>query len=166
MTDLERARELERLMRAYGSQLVRLCYVCLRDADLAHDAAQEAFLKAWRALDTLRAGETERAWLFSIAVNTCRDMRRGAWLRRRAGCSLDDLPEPACEMEQRDGEPLRAVLSLPQKYREAVILHYYQGFSQEEIARALSVPPATVRSRLARARKKLEKALKGWYFDA
>ena len=79
---------------------------------------------------------------------------------------LEAIGEQAADIPPDHREVLEAVLSLPQKYREAVILHYYQGFSQEEIARALSVPPATVRSRLARARKKLEKALKGWYFDA
>ena len=55
MNDAERARELERLMRAYGSQLVRLCYVCLRDADLAHDAAQEAFLGEYGPFDEREA---------------------------------------------------------------------------------------------------------------
>ena len=166
MTDLESARELERLMRAYGDGVLRLCYVCLRDEALAHDAAQEAFFKAWRALDRLRPGDTERAWLFRIAVNACRDMRRGAWARHTSRRALEEAPEPACEMVAQDAEPLRAVLALPQKDRQAVLLYYYQGFSQEEIARALGVPPATVRSRLLRARRKLKKALKEWYFNA
>ena len=81
MNDAERARELERLMRAYGSQLVRLCYVCLRDADLAHDAAQEAFLKAWRALaastSMIFSAEAASAVLAS-AGNTSRSPKRAA----------------------------------------------------------------------------------------
>ena len=166
MSDAERALVLERLMHEYGNGLVRLCYACLRDEGLAHDAAQEAFFKAWRALDALRAGETERAWLYRIAINTCRDMQRGAWARHISRRALEDVHEPAYEMEACDQEPLRAVLALPPKDRQAVFLHYYQGFSQEEIARVLGVPSATVRSRLMRARKKLKKALKGWYFDA
>ena len=76
---------------------------------------------------------------------------------------MDDLPEPSCEDDHGDATVLSAVLALPEKYREVVMLHYYQGLSSPETARILRVPQATVLTRLHRARKLLESELKGWY---
>ena len=64
---------LERLMTQYGDSLLRMCYMLLGDRELARDAAQDSFLKAYRALPTLREGDGERAWLMRIAINTCKD---------------------------------------------------------------------------------------------
>ena len=61
---------MERLMAQHGDSLLRMCYMLLRDRELARDAAQESFLKAYRALDTLREGDSEKAWLMRIAINT------------------------------------------------------------------------------------------------
>ena len=77
----------------------------------------------------------------------------------------EDLPEPHVDPILPDGTVARAVLSLPEKYRESVILHYYQNLSTIETAQALHLPEATVRTRLHRARKLLEPMLKGWYLN-
>ena len=157
---------LERLMAQYGDSLLRTCWMMLNDRDLARDAAQETFLKAYRALPTLREGKTEKAWLMQIAVNVCRDMRRGFWFRRiDRRLTPDDLPETAREDERPDPAPFLAVMSLPAKDRETVVLHYYQGLSLAEIAKLTEVPASTVRARLARAKKKLHRKLEGWYYD-
>lgn len=157
---------LERLMAQYGDSVLRMCWMLLHDRELARDATQESFLKAYRALPTLRFGDTEQAWLMRIAINTCKDMRRSRWWRWvNRSLTPDDLPEPAAEAELPDDTPFRAVMALPEKYRQVVLLHYYQGLSLEEIARALGVPASTARSRLLRARDKLHQQLEGWYLD-
>ncbi len=158
--------ELERLMITYGDGLVRLCAMLLRDRELAKDATQETFLKAYRALSTLRDRTTEKAWLCKIAVNVCNDERRTHWWRmtdRRV--TPDDLPEAGREDERPDERPLLAVMNLPEKYRRVVLLHYYQGFRLEEIATILGLPASTVRSRMKRARDRLHSELEGWYLD-
>ena len=157
---------LERLMAQYGDSLLRMCWMMLRDRELARDAAQESFLKAYRALGSLRNGETEKAWLMRIAINTCKDMRRSRWWRmidRRV--TPDDLPEAGREDTLPDSMPLIAVMNLPEKYRQVVLLHYYQGLTLEEIARTLDTSASTIRTRLSRAKTKLRQKLERWYYD-
>lgn len=157
---------LERLMAQYGDNILRLCFLMLRDRELARDAAQESFLKAYRALKSLRVGDTERAWLTRIAVNTCKDMKRSRWWRlvdRRV--TPEELPLQSDGENMPDDAPLRAVLALPDKYRQVVLLHYYQGMTLVEIAQSLDLPASTVRTRMMRAKDRLRQALKGWYYD-
>lgn len=76
-----RRQELTRLVQQYQTNLRRTCYAILRDEELAKDAVQETFLKAYRTMDAFRGACSEKTWLMHIAVNTCRDIRRSAWLR-------------------------------------------------------------------------------------
>jgi len=157
---------LERLMAQYGDTLLRMCWTMLHDRELARDAVQETFLKAYRSLAALREGGTEKAWLIRIAINTCRDMQRSRWWRMiNRSVTPDDLPEPACNTPLPDSTALTAVINLPQKYREVIWLHYYQQMPLAEIARILDIPTSTVRSRLMRAKDKLYRKLEGWYYD-
>lgn len=157
--------KLEALMNAYGTQVKRLCCLYLRDMGLAEDAAQETFIKAWRGLTRFRGECSERTWLMRIAVNTCRDVQRTAWFRRMdRRVTPEELPLAAPE----PGEPAlaEAISRLPRRDREVILLRYYQRFSADEIAHMLGQPPNTVKSRLARAKKKLITMLEGWNDDA
>ena len=78
---------------------------------------------------------------------------------------LSALAEPAAEDAPWDDTPLRAVLSLPRKYREVVLLRYYEEFTLEEIADTLGIVPGTVSARLTRAKRKLRPMLEEWYYD-
>ena len=157
---------LNRLMDTYGTNVLRVCYLYLRDHALAQDASQTTFLKAWQALDTLREGDTEKAWLTAIAVNTCRSILRSREHRLYSrNPDMDCLPEPSTSAASPDDTVLRAVASLPDKYREVVVLHYYQSLPATDIARILRIPQGTVRTRLARARSMLQPLLKGWYLN-
>ena len=157
---------LTRLMQTYGSAILRICYLYLKDHALSQDAAQTTFVKAWQALPTLRDGATEKAWLMRIAVNTCKTVLRSPEYRLYAHSpDMDELPEPSSLDEHPDSTVLSAVMALPDKYREVVMLHYYQGLAGPEVARILHIPQATVLTRLHRARKLLESELKGWYLN-
>ena len=157
---------LNRLMNTYGTNVLRVCFLYLRDHQLAQDAAQTTFMKAWSALDRLRDSTTEKAWLMTIAVNTCKSTLRSREYRLYAqGADLENLPEPSADPVTPDRTVYNAVQSLPDKYRDVVILHYYQGLPATEVARALHLPQATVRTRLHRARALLEPMLKGWYLN-
>ena len=158
----KRAARAEDMIRAYGTPLLRLCSACLGDVSLAEDAVQDTFLKAYRHLDAFSAqsAKAEKAWLCRIAVNTCRDYMRSAWMRRTV------RGEGAAALIDRAAAPediglTEAIFSLPLKPREALLLRYYQNFSVEEIARILRVPRPTVYARLSRAKKLLNDALGG-----
>lgn len=157
---------LTRMMETYGTQVLRVCFLYLHDHALAQDAAQTTFLKAWKALDHLRTDASEKTWLMAIAVNTCRSTLRSREYRLYAhGADPENLPEPSVDPILPDGTVARAVLTLPHKYREVLILHYYQNLPTSDVARALRIPESTVRTRLHRARRMLEPMLKGWYLN-
>lgn len=161
-TDLAR---LERWMDTYGTQLKRLCCLYLRDAALAEDAVQETFLKAWRGMGRFRGECAEKTWLTRIAVNVCRDLLRTAWLRRLdRRVTPEELPLVAPTRETPD--LARAIGLLPPRDREVILLRYYEQLMPEAIAGLLNMPLNTVKSRLARAKKKLRKMLEGGWDDA
>jgi RNA polymerase sigma-70 factor (ECF subfamily) len=157
------AQAIERMMDAYGSGILRLCCLYLKDYALAEDAAQEAFIRAYRGLNSFRGQSSEKTWLTRIAINVCKNMLRSPWRRLRDWTATQRLPEPACSPEARDGDVLRAVTGLPVKYREVVLLYYYQEMTVREIAFLLDVPQATVSTRLSRGRARLKDALEGWW---
>lgn len=162
----DREATLEQLMMQYGTVLLRMCTIHLRDAALAEDAVQDTFVKAYQRLDNLRDAGRERSWLMSIALNTCRDYLRTAWLRhidRRV--SIDLLPEPTCESIWPDPTVINEVMRLPTRQREAVLLRYYQGMKLHEVADALHISPSTVKQRLDKANILLRGRLERWYFD-
>ncbi len=153
---------VERLMDSYGDGILRLCYLFLRDRALAEDAAQETFVRAWQHYGTFQGQAHEKTWLSAIAVNLGRNLLRSPWHSRRV--DLPAMAEPAAEDADRsDDTVVRAVLALPKKYREVVVLYYYQEWSTAEIARVLGIPQGTVTVRLKRARDRLRPCLEGWY---
>ncbi len=162
-------RRIEHMMRAYGTGLLRLCHAMLRDAALAEEAAQDTFIKAYKGLDSFKDQQalSEKAWLSSIAVNTCRDYRRSAWFRRaRAQLPLEAaLMAPAPPLDSPDDSLAEEIIALPPKLKEVILLHYYQGFTYDEIAVMLAISRSTVRARLNQARKRLKTTLEGWNTD-
>lgn len=153
---------LSELMQTYGDDILRLCYVILQDRTLAEDASQEVFLKAYKRLHTLRQREYAKTWLVSIAVNTCRDQLRASWLRHTdRSVSLDNLPPAACEFDERDDSVLREVMALEPKYREVLLLHYYQNMNAAECAHALHMTTSGFYRRLKRRRRASSRSWKG-----
>ena len=163
----DKAREADviRLMEQHGDGLLRFCYLNLGDLHLAQDAVQETFLKAYRKFHTFRGDCSEMSWLCAIAINCCRDIRRSKWVHYESGCSLEELPETGEEFKANDDTLINEVMNLPRKYREVILLHYYQEISLREIAQTQSINESTLSTRLKRAREKLRNKLDGWYFD-
>ncbi|MCH5286678.1 MAG: sigma-70 family RNA polymerase sigma factor [Christensenellaceae bacterium] len=166
MTDTERSAALEHLMQAYGSGIKRFCTLQLKDPFQAEDAAQDTFVKAWKALDTFRKEGSEKAWLIRIAVNVCRDYQRTGWFRHtERRVTPDSLPEQGQDAHFPDGEVSRAVGALPQKLRMTVLLRYYEAMTIGETADALGVSHATAKRQLKKANEILRRKLEGWYYD-
>ena len=150
-----------RLVAAYQRQLLHMCAMILRDDAAAEDAVQETFLKAYRALPQFRGDCSEKTWLMRIAVNTCRDMTRSAWFRHTdRRITPEELPQTPQEQKDDQAEELaQAISRLPRKYREALLLYYYQDMRQEEVAQALKASPSAISKRLKHAREKLRTLL-------
>ena len=165
--DSRRDQTIERLIIQYQTPLLRLCFVQLQDRALAEDAVQETFLKAYKSFAQFRGDSSEKTWLTRIAVNTCRDIRRGGWFRhtdRRV--TPDMLPVGEYQPDTEDLDLSLAVMKLPVKLREVIILYYYQDMSTEEIAEVLGIGQSSVSNRLRRGREKLRKLLEGRDQDA
>lgn len=161
--DEGRDQRLVEMVNRYQGLLLRTCYLYLRDLELAKDATQDTFLKAYRTLEDFRGDCSEKAWLLRIAINTCRDMQRSAWLRHHdRRVTPEDLPQAvAAAADEEDLGVLCDVMELPPKLKEVVILYYWQNMNVNEIAHALGIRHSTVSARLKRAREKLHDVLKG-----
>ena len=161
MTSEEREARFRGIVNAYQTELLRLCCCCLQDRMLAEDAVQETFLKVYRKLDSLRPDLNEKAWLYKIAVNCSRDILRGAWFRRiNRHVTPDMMPDPAVPPPSDEMIDLnRALARLNSKQREVILLRYYQGFSETEIACILGLSQSSVAGRLKRAKEQLQALL-------
>ena len=154
-----REERLKAWISNYSTAVLRTCYVWLKDRNMAEDAMQDTFLKAWKHMaDFERKNiENEKAWLLRIAVNVCKDYRRSAWFRhvdRRQ--DADALLQYRAEETERDHALALDILRLPDQFRHVVTLYYYQGLSLKETAQALGVPLSTVHRRLNKAREMLK----------
>ena len=147
-----RRERLSSLVLLYEKDMLKLCFVYLRDMELARDALQESFLKAYRCFDTFRGEASEKTWLTSIVINTCKDFRRSVWFRhRRMEISLDSIPVSAPPPDEIHLDLMTAIMKLPVKNREVILLKYQQGLSNQEIADLLHLSPMAVSKRLHQA---------------
>jgi RNA polymerase sigma factor (sigma-70 family) len=126
---------------------------CTADAE---DVVQDVFEKLLHYNGIFESEEHLKAWLLRVAINRCRDLTRAA---RQKDTELDEnLPAP--DVLQEDGSVLDAIRTLPENYRNAIYLHYYEGYTAAEIGRMMAVPTNTVLSWLRRARAQLHTMLK------
>ena len=155
----------DRLVAAHQDRVYHAAYRITGNADDAHDAAQETFVKAFRALPRYRHEAAFATWLHRIAVNAALDI-----VRRRPQVppvSLEDVVLPASahnpdrEAERREVQQRvhRALQQLSPDHRVIIVLRDLQGMAYEEIAAVLRIPLGTVRSRLSRARDALRRVL-------
>ena len=164
--DVVRSPDSENLIsqwiRDYEKDLLRLCFVYLKDAALAEDAVQETFIKAYKHLEAFRGDASPKTWLVRIAVNVCKDMRRCAWFRCLKNAAAPDkahLPQPQEDWALRFALA-QEIMNLPTPLKEAVLLHDYEGFSQTQIAQMLHLSVPTVHRRLKKAYELLKNLLK------
>ena len=162
MMDENRREQLNRIMLQYEKDMLKVCFVYLRDLSLAQDALQESFLKAYRCFDSYRGEAAEKTWLTSIVINTCRDFCRSAWFRhRKKEISPDFLPISVPPPDEAHMDLMAAIMELPVKNREVILLKYQQGLNSREIAQLLHLSPMAVSKRLRQAYGQLKLSLEG-----
>lgn len=151
--------EAERAIERYAGMVRRLCMVHLKNEADTEDIFQTVFLKYVTTSVTFESEEHEKAWLIRVTINACKDLLK-SFFRSRA-VSLEELLEQPDELSRENREVLSAVLSLPEKYRDVVYLHYYEGYTAPEIGHLLKKNPNTIYTLLTRARQLLKDALGG-----
>jgi RNA polymerase sigma-70 factor (ECF subfamily) len=174
----QKKEDLESWMRAYGTGLLRMSFLYLKDLHLAEDVVQEAMLKAYFQYDDFRGQSSVKTWLTRIVINLCKDYKKSAWFQRVSCVDIvaetagsGGAPETEDEVNGRveknhlNRDLLAAIMKLPLKYREVILLYYYQEFSTKEAAGILSIPESTVSTRLRRAKDALKRGLGGWYYE-
>ena len=153
---------ISQMIKTYEKDLLRLCRVYLKEESLAEDAMQETFIKAYKNLHTFRGDSSDKTWLFRIAINVCRDMQRTSWFRNISRMvSLDSVQIQQPQKSEISHALMDEIMLLPKKYREVILLYYYEDMKQNEIAEILGVSVTTVCRRIEKARELLKDMLKG-----
>lgn len=149
--------EFIEVYRRQVDTVYRVCYSFMKNKADTEDLVQETFLKLLSTKKEFENERHERAWLIVTASNLCKDSLRKLWRKHE---SIDDFLDLAEEPKQEDSI-LEVILQLAPDYKDAVYMYYYEGYTTAEIAAHLRCPEATVRSRLMRARNKLQSMMGG-----
>lgn len=156
MDGIRSREEVASIYRRHIKMVYQICMMLMKNVPDAEDAAQNVFRKVMEYPKPFRDPEHEKAWLIVTARNECKNQLKHWWRTSRAGAeTLEHLTWEQTE----DGELWEYILSLPEKYRMVLYLHYYQGYSTQETAELLERNPSTVRTWLVQARWKLKDIL-------
>ena len=155
--------EANRAIDRYADLVRRVCMIHLKNHADTEDIFQTVFLKYVTGTTEFESEEHEKAWFIRVTINACKDLLRSFFRSRTV--SLDDLLEQPDQVPEVHREVLEAVLALPDKYRDVVYLHYYEGYTAPEIGTILHKNPNTVYTLLTRARDELRKMQGGEDFE-
>ena len=144
----------------YHNTVYRLALARTQNISDAEDIVQTVFLRLVGATTVFNDEEHIKAWLIKVTVNASKNLMLSSWMRLTS-----PLDENISTQMAETGEVYHAVMKLPVKYRTAIHLFYYEGYTCSQIADLLNTNEATIKTRLKRAREKLKLALKGEDFD-
>ncbi len=164
----EKEQLLEKVMFEYGNELVRLAFSYVKEAESAKDIVQNAFIKCYKNLDSFRYDAQLKTWLYRITINECKDYLK-SWNYKmvqvksfvnETAKSILPSTEKAVIDKYNNEEIKDTIFSLPKVYREVVYLYFYESLKTEEISEVLDIPVNTVKTRLRRAKQRLEPMIK------
>lgn len=142
--------------------ILRISYTYLKNQADAEDVLQDVFLRIMDKKPDFSDAEHEKFWIVRVTSNICKNKLMQFWNKNK--CSIDDVGEiSSYDTYATDSNVMKAVMSLPEKYRVAVHMFYYEGYSTVEISKILGKSEVTVRSILHRARNRLKDLLKEEY---
>ena len=153
--------DLDTLFHTYGDMVYRLALVRTRSVADAEDVVQEVFLRCLKSRPEFLSAEHQKAWLIKVAVNCSKSLTGNAF--RRHIVPEEAAGQLAAEDEPTDPTVYDAVMQLPEKYRTAIHLYYYEDYAVKEIAQMMRTSESTVKSWLHRARGMLKEELGGDY---
>ncbi|UFJ43303.1 sigma-70 family RNA polymerase sigma factor [Brevibacillus humidisoli] len=151
-------------MREYGTRVLRLVYLFVKDRSIAEDITQDVFVKVYRHLPEFRHESSIHTWIYRIAVNECKGYLR-SWdfrkivptskIQQESGTTVE--AEALGNLDRAD--VTRVVMSLPYRHRQVIVLYYYSELSIAEVSAVLGLSEGTIRTRLHRARQKVKELL-------
>ena len=151
--------EVNRAIEQYSDMIRRLCMIHLKNYADTEDIFQTVFLKYVLSSVSFESKEHEKAWFIRVTINACKDLLK-SFIRSRT-ISLDERIEQPSEMSVDDRDVLEAVLSLPQKYKDVVYLHYYEDHTAPQISRILGKNVNTIYTLITRSKRLLREKLGG-----
>lgn len=161
----DQVQQIEQIMNMYGHDIKRLVFTYMKNQADTDEVTQDVFVTVYGKLSTFKGEASLRSWIYSIAINKCKDhLRRWQVRNQRLKERLKhftlstETPSPEQQLlKQNERDHLvTIIMMLPVKYREILILYYFQEFTTDEISNMLNLNPSTVRSRLSRGRKRLK----------
>lgn len=151
--------EASRAIELYSDTVRRICMVHLKNHADTEDIFQTVFLKYVLSSAVFENEEHEKAWFIRVTVNACKDLLKSFFRSRTV--PLDELLDEPADLSAEHREVWGAVLALPEKYRDIVFLHYYEGYTAPEIGKILGKNVNTVYTLLTRSKKLLQESLGG-----
>ena len=165
--DIARSEWLTHLMNEYGDRLTKLAYTYVKDIGKAQEIVQDVFVTCYEQYEKVRQIEKIKPWLYRVTINRAKDVLRSTWVKRvfLHNTLADDqitshLTEETILQNDEQTTLFHMILALPVKYREVILLFYYEDYSIDDIANTLKVNPNTIKTRLKRGRSLLEKQWK------
>ena len=157
-------KELADMYQRNVDMIYRLCYMYLKNSADAEDAVQVVFIKFMKARKSFNDKEHEKAWFIKTTRNYCNDTLKSWWNTRRT--DFEELPEiPVWDDNEQTSSVRYAMLSLPEKYKTVLYLHYFEGYSVKEMVRILNRKGSTLQTQLAKGRELLKIDLGGNYYE-
>ena len=161
--DVERKQQIEALILKYEKTVYKLAYSYMRNKQDTDDIYQEVFLRFFRKRPEFESEEHEKAWFIRVTINACKDLLRNFF--RSHTVTIDEILEQPAQLSPDHREVLEAVLSLPQKYRDVVYLHYFEDYTAPQISRILGKNVNTIYTLLTRSKRMLREKLGGDGFE-
>lgn len=149
----EKEPEINRILQTYGDALYRTAYLLLGNPHDVQDALQETLLRYMEKAPAFVSGDHEKAWLLRVTTNCCKDFLR--FQKRHSHLDLDELKEQLPAPKEQD--LMLEIYALPGKWKTALILYYFEGYSVREISAILGISQAAAKKRLQRAREALKR---------
>lgn len=156
MSKVIKKSDIAELLDMYADMVMRIAYQNMRTQTDAEDVCQDVFIKLVEKERTFDDDEHIKAWLIRVTVNTCKDYLKSAWHSKTAEYNGNEYA-----YVDKNNDILDEVMSLPVKYRNVIYLHYFEGYSVEEIGRILGKNANTVKTWLKRGRNELKISILG-----
>ena len=148
--------DFARAVHEYKDTVFRVAFSYMKNREDADDVTQTVFLKLYKNETGFENDAHLRNWLIRVTINECKSIFRAPWRRME---NIEDYANQLAMPSPKYSELFSTVMDMPEKYRTILYLFYYEEYSTDEIADSLGIPAATVRTRLARGRKKLREIL-------
>ncbi len=158
-----------KLIDKHGTEILRLCYLYLRDYQLAEDAFQDTFLKVYNNFHKFNKLSTEKTWITRICINTCKNYLRNPWKRKVRLENRELIQNGISDREIFDelerSELFNSIMNLKHTYKEIILMYYYQQLSVKEISQILDISEPNAFTRLSRARQFLKNKIGGIIYE-